>query len=50
MLAMVVPNGCMYAYFVFVLSFVVEAMQWADPPSKESYQMSVNTIPIPIKR
>jgi hypothetical protein len=33
---------CVSACFCVVLSYVlVEALHWTDPPTKESYQMSV---------
>jgi hypothetical protein len=36
-------HGCVSAYFCVVLSYVlVEALRWTDPPTKESYQMSVD--------
>jgi hypothetical protein len=34
---------CVCVCFCVVLSFVsVEALRWTDPPTKESYQMSVD--------
>jgi hypothetical protein len=36
-------HGCVSACFCVVLSCVsVEALCWTDPPTKESYQMSVD--------
>jgi hypothetical protein len=35
-------HGCVFACFYVVLSYVsVEALRRADPPAKESYQMSL---------
>jgi hypothetical protein len=36
-------HGCVYAFIFVVLSCVVEALRRADNPSKESYQMSIDS-------